>query len=146
VPDQIVDYTYGREHTYSDGESAPVRHVDFTQPYCPKLRESLLHACFCAGIPVADRATYGATQGPRLESAAEIARLERDGCDLVGMTGMPETALARELGLSYASLAFVVNWAAGKGRGAISMQEIGEHLGYCARRVEQVLAILALDD
>ena len=146
VPDQIVDYTYGREHTFSDGEAAPVLHVDFTEPYCPRLRKLLLHACVCAGVPVADRATYGATQGPRLESSAEIVRLERDGCDLVGMTGMPEAALAREMGLSYASLAFVVNWAAGKGSGAISMQEIGEHLAYCVGRVEQVLAALAIED
>jgi 5'-methylthioinosine phosphorylase len=145
VPDQIVDYTYGRDHTYSDGESAPVRHVDFTEPYCSNLRQSLLHACSRAGVPAADRATYGATQGPRLESAAEIARLARDGCDLVGMTGMPEASLARELGLCYASLAFVVNWAAGKGYGAIATEEIGEHLRYCAGRVEQVLSALALD-
>lgn len=145
VPDQIVDYTYGREHTYSDGDSAPVLHVDFTGPYCPTLRQSLLRACARVGVPAADRATYGATQGPRLESAAEIARLERDGCDLVGMTGMPETALARELGLSYASLAFVVNWAAGKGEGVIAMEEVGEHLGYCVGRVEQVLLALAAD-
>jgi 5'-methylthioinosine phosphorylase len=146
VPDQIVDYTYGREHTFSDGESAPVLHIDFTEPYCPRLRDSLLHACVRAAVPVANRATYGATQGPRLESGAEIVRLERDGCDLVGMTGMPEAALARELGLSYASLAFVVNWAGGKGDGAISMQEIGEHLAYCAGRVERILAMLAIED
>ncbi len=143
VPDQIVDYTYSRDHTYSDGDSGPVLHVDFTQPYCPELRQSLLDACARAGVPAAGRATYGATQGPRLESAAEIARLERDGCDLVGMTGMPEAALARELGLCYASLAFVVNWAAGKGEGAIAMEEIGVHLEYCTGRVEQVLAALA---
>ncbi len=145
VPDQIVDYTYGREHTYSDGPGAPLLHVDFTQPYCPKLRLSLLHACARAGVVVADRATYGATQGPRFESAAEIVRLQRDGCDLVGMTGMPEAALARELDISYASLAFVVNWAAGKGDGAITAEEIDEHLGHCAGRVEQVLLALASD-
>jgi 5'-methylthioadenosine phosphorylase/5'-methylthioinosine phosphorylase len=146
VPDQIVDYTYGRENTYSDGGSASVLHVDFTEPYCPRLRRDLLRACAHAGVHAADRATYGATQGPRLESAAEIVRLERDGCDLVGMTGMPEAALARELGLSYASLAFAVNWAAGKGDGAIAMEEIGEHLGFCADPVERILRALAVDE
>lgn len=145
VPDQILDYTYGREHTYSDGLSDSVRHVDFTEPYCPVLRDSLLRACARVGIAAVARATYGATQGPRLESAAEIARLERDGCHLVGMTGMPEAALARELGMRYASLAFVVNWAAGKGEGAIAMEEIGVHLHYCAGRVEEVLCALAED-
>ena len=145
VPDQIVDYTYGREHTYSDGDAGSVTHVDFTVPYCPVLRESLLRACDRAGIPAVARATYGATQGPRLETAAEIARLERDGCDLVGMTGMPEAALARELGTSYASLAFVVNWAAGKGGGVIAMEEIGAHLEYCVGRVERILCALTED-
>jgi len=142
VPDQIVDYTWGRDHTFSDGDSSAVLHVDFTEPYSPALRQALLRACAAAGVASAARATYGATQGPRLETAAEIARLERDGCDLVGMTGMPEAALARELGLAYASLAFVVNWAAGKGQGAIEMAEIGEHLGWCAGRVERVLSAL----
>jgi 5'-methylthioinosine phosphorylase len=146
VPDQIVDYTWGRDHTYCDGDSGAVLHVDFTEPYSPTLRSSLLRACAAAGVASAARATYGATQGPRLETAAEIARLERDGCDLVGMTGMPEAALARELGLAYASLAFVVNWAAGKGQGGIAMSEIGEHLGWCAGRVERVLAALVQAD
>jgi 5'-methylthioinosine phosphorylase len=146
VPDQIVDYTYGRDHTYSDGDSGQVLHVDFTEPYCSGLRRALLRACERAAVPVLARATYGATQGPRLESAAEIARLERDGCDLVGMTGMPEAGLARELGLCYASLAFVVNWAAGKGNGPIAMDEIGAHLAHCAGRVERILSALADDD
>ncbi len=143
VPDQLIDYTHGRESTYSDGETGPVRHIDFTEPYCPVLRRELIAACETVGVPVRPGATYGATQGPRLETAAEIARMERDGCDLVGMTGMPEAALARELGLSYACLAFVVNRAAGKSPGAISMTEIDEHLGHCAREAERVIAALA---
>jgi 5'-methylthioinosine phosphorylase len=143
LPDQIIDYTYGREHTYHDGESHPVRHIDFTEPYCPQLRQALRQACEVAGVPAVVRATYGATQGPRLETAAEIVRMARDGCDLVGMTGMPEAVLARELGLRYASLAFVVNWAAGKGEGAITMAEIEGHLAHCAGKVERILAALA---
>lgn len=146
VPDQILDYTHGREHTFSDGSGAPVLHVDFTQPYCAGLRRLVLRACERAGVPAFSHGTYGATQGPRLESAAEIARMERDGCDLVGMTGMPEAGLARELGLCYASLCYVVNWAAGKGEGDIAWSEIEAHLDYCATQIERILAALAEDD
>ena len=143
VPDQLIDYTQGRESSFSDGETSPLQHIDFTEPYCPVLRRELIAACDRVGVPVRDTATYGVTQGPRLETAAEIARMERDGCDLVGMTGMPEAALARELGLSYACLAFVVNRAAGKVPGAISMTEIEGHLAHCAREAERVIAALA---
>ena len=115
VPDQIVDYTYGREHTYADGcAGASLEHVDFSYPFDSGLRQRLLVAGCDKGIPVIDGAVYGATQGPRLETVAEINRMERDGCDIVGMTGMPEAALARELGLAYASLCLVVNPAAGR--------------------------------
>lgn len=113
VPDQIIDYTSGRESTYS-ATDAPLRHVDFTRPYAQSLRESLLEAAERIGVSVHDGGTYAATQGPRLETAAEILRLERDGAHMVGMTGMPEAVLARELGLNYATLAVVVNAAAGK--------------------------------
>ena len=143
VPNQLIDYTYGRDHTFYDGDAAGVQHVDFTEPYCPRLRGDLLAACARAGVAVSHTATYGATQGPRLETAAEIARLERDGCHLVGMTGMPEAALARELGLGYACLAFVVNWAAGKGKGAIDMAEIDQHLLHCVGWVVKILTALA---
>ncbi|NDV11958.1 S-methyl-5'-thioinosine phosphorylase [Crenobacter caeni] len=115
LPDDIIDYTWGRKHTYFDGPDQPVVHADFTRPYCPQLRARLLAAAEALGVPLATGATYGVTQGPRLETRAEIARLERDGCDVVGMTGMPEAALARELKLPYAHLCLVVNDAAGKG-------------------------------
>lgn len=111
VPDQIIDYTWGREHTYAEASS--VSHVDFTEPFDGALRGHLLSAAVRAGIDVIDGGTYGATQGPRLETAAEVQRLRRDGCHMVGMTAMPEAALARELGLAYASLTACVNWAAG---------------------------------
>lgn len=115
VPDQIIDYTHGRKGTYFEGPDQPVVHVDFTEPYDAALRARLLQAAASAGEAVVDRGVYGCTQGPRLETAAEIRMMARDGCDLVGMTGMPEAGLARELGLDYACLAIVANWAAGAG-------------------------------
>ena len=115
IPDQLIDYSWGRAHSYCDGAAMPLEHVDFTEPYTAAVREWLLWAGAAAGVEPRDGGTYAATQGPRLETAAEIDRLQRDGCDIVGMTGMPEAALARELGLEYACCAVVVNWAAGRG-------------------------------
>ena len=144
VPDQIIDYTYGREHSLYDGTSGTVEHIDVTTPYCEELRQAVIAACAATGQAVIDSGVYGATQGPRLETAAEIRRYERDGCDMVGMTGMPEASLARELGLCYSSLAFVVNWAAGKGDGGIiTMREIEDNLALCVERVVGVLTALA---
>ncbi len=101
-------------------------HIDFTHPYSEELRALALAAARDVGVPVVDGGTYAATQGPRLETKAEIDRLERDGATLVGMTGMPEAALARELGLAYAHLAVVVNPAAGRGTSArtVSLDDI----------------------
>lgn len=115
VPDQLIDYSWGRAHSYFEGSGQPPRHVDFTQPYSSALRELLLAAAARAGLEARDGGVYGVTQGPRLETAAEIDRLARDGCHLVGMTGMPEAGLARELELAYACCAVVVNRAAGRG-------------------------------
>jgi len=109
VPDQIIDYTYGRAHSFSDGGQGEVLHIDFTRPYCEELRQALLRTTRNCDLDVEDGSTYGMTQGPRLEMAAEIMRLERDGCDLVGVTGMPEAALAKELGLCYACM-----WSTGR--------------------------------
>lgn len=114
VPDQIIDYTWGRKSTFFEDADQPVHHIDFTQPYDARLRQRLLAAAAAAGEHVFDGGVYAATQGPRLETAAEINRLERDGADLVGMTGMPEAALARELDLPYAALNVVANYAAGR--------------------------------
>jgi 5'-methylthioinosine phosphorylase len=124
-PDQLVDYTWGRISTICEEPGTEVVHVDFGHPYTPALRQEVLRAAAAAGVAVEDGGCYGATQGPRLETNAEIARMRRDGCDLVGMTGMPEAALARELGLDYACLAIVANWAAGCGDAEeITMAEV----------------------
>jgi 5'-methylthioinosine phosphorylase len=114
-PDQLIDYTWGRLSTLSEEAGSDVLHVDFGDPYTPMLRSDILAAAASAGVAIVNGGCYGATQGPRLETKAEIARMRRDGCDLVGMTGMPEAGLARELGLDYACLAIVANWAAGAG-------------------------------
>lgn len=140
VPDQIIDYTHGREHTFYDGMGATLDHVDFTQPYAETLRQLLLAGAARAGQAAVNGGVYGATQGPRLESAAEIARMARDGCTLVGMTGMPEAALAREAGLRYATLSLVVNWAAGVGGGeTVSLDEIMRELREGMGRVLEVV-------
>ncbi|MDD5297527.1 MAG: S-methyl-5'-thioinosine phosphorylase [Rhodocyclaceae bacterium] len=115
VPHQIIDYTWGRRATFHESTDRPVVHIDFTEPYDLDTRRRLLDAGLLADVDLVDGAVYAATQGPRLETAAEINRLERDGADIVGMTGMPEAALARELGLPYAALAVVSNYAAGRG-------------------------------
>ncbi len=114
VPHQIIDYTTGRAATYFEGGESQVVHVDFTHPYDLTLRADLLRIAGEVGEPVVDGAVYAATQGPRLETAAEVNRIDRDGGDIIGMTGMPEAALARELEIPYAALCVVANWAAGR--------------------------------
>lgn len=147
VPHQIIDYTWGRRSTYHEGEGCTVTHVDFTEPYDRNLRQMILLAASDVGVPAHTAAVYAATQGPRLETAAEIDRLERDGCDVVGMTGMPEAVLARELGLDYACLALIANWAAGCGdEGEISIEEIYAHLAAATAQVPPVIrALLAMN-
>jgi 5'-methylthioinosine phosphorylase len=114
-PDQLIDYTWGRISTICEEPGTDVIHVDFGEPYTRSLREAVVAAATKAGVALVDGGCYGATQGPRLETRAEISRMRGDGCDLVGMTGMPEAGLAREMGLDYACLAIVANWAAGAG-------------------------------
>jgi len=130
VPHQLLDYTSGRPTSFFDGGDSQVVHVDFTHPYSSDLRGKCLEAAHQASIGLIDGGVYGAVNGPRLETAAEVDRLERDGATLVGMTGMPEAVLARELGLPYISICVVVNYAAGRGDSAdaVSMEGIARVL------------------
>lgn len=139
VPQDLIDYTWGREHTYHDGGQMPLKHADFSAPYAPALRQALLVGARKARVKLVDGGVMGVTPGPRLESPAEIRRLKRDGCTMVGMTGMPEAALARELDLDYAALAVSVNWAAGLGSGDIH-GEIERSLADGMKKVRAVLA------
>ena len=145
MPHQLIDYTAGREQTFFDGGDQKVVHVDFTEPYSAEVRARLLSAANAASVMAADGGVYGAVSGPRLETAAEIDRMERDGATLVGMTGMPEAALARELGLPYAAICVVVNHAAGRGDSAkeISMERIAAVLETAIDRVHILLKHLA---
>jgi 5'-methylthioinosine phosphorylase len=141
LPDQIIDYTWGRHSTFYEGAGVPVNHIDFTQPYSQPLRERILKAAVTCGEKMRDGGVYAATQGPRLETAAEINRLERDGADLVGMTAMPEAALAREISLEYATIAVVANYAAGRGdsRHAVPLDQIGSILEEAMGRVRKII-------
>lgn len=140
IPHQIIDYTYSREHTFFDQDI--VTHIDFTEPYCETLRQKLLLAG--ENLPIHSKAVYAATQGPRLETAAEIDRLEKDGADIVGMTGMPEAALARELELCYACCAVIANQAAGRGKAEITMAEIETNLKNGIDNVHRLLSNFSL--
>ncbi len=140
IPDQVIDYTWGREHTVDTGDNGALLHIDFSQPYDAALREALLAVARALNIPHQASATHAVTQGPRLESAAEIKRLASDGCDVVGMTGMPEASLARELGLAYASVCMVVNPAAGLCDEPITLEMMRETLVSEAAVVASLLA------
>jgi 5'-methylthioinosine phosphorylase len=146
IPDQIIDYTWSREHTLFDEDLTSVTHIDFTEPYSQDLRSVLIDSARRAGVDVIPAGTYGATQGPRLETAAEINRMENDGCHMVGMTGMPEAALARELGLSYAVCAVSANLAAGRGSGPIEMKDIEDSLSAGMEMVRLIIerAVIAI--
>lgn len=141
IPDQIIDYTWGRASTFFEGDLESVTHIDFTWPYDESARQILIDAAGAEGVPFSGFGVYGATQGPRLETSAEIIRMERDGCDLVGMTGMPEAALAAELGMRYVCLGLVVNWAAGKSDHIITMEEIEAAIEQGMSGVKRILAV-----
>jgi len=144
VPHQIIDYTWGRRSTFFEGGDVPVTHIDFTRPFAEALRRKILAAAQSCGESMLDGAVYASTQGPRLESAAEIDRLERDGAEVVGMTGMPEAALARELDLPYATIAVVVNHAAGRGEsaGGIRLEGIEQMLHATIGRARRIIETL----
>lgn len=140
-PDQIIDYTYGREHTFSGSEAHDLQHIDFTWPFSQCLRNHLMTAAQSLAINTINQGVYAAAQGPRLETAAEIRRMERDGCDVVGMTAMPEAALARELGMDYASICLVVNPAAGKTTELITMGDIKQVMQEGMDKIEQLIHV-----
>ena len=146
IPDQLIDYTWSRQHTFFVKNDKEVVHVDFTVPYTPSLRQQILRAAKSISVDCIDGGTYGATQGPRLETAAQILRMESDGCDLVGMTGMPEAVLARELDLNYACISVVANWAAGKSDELISMESIQEYLHKGMGKVRTLLSATIKDN
>ena len=144
VPDQIIDYTHGRDSTFFDTRDTRYFNIDFALPYCPKLRDRILRAASLVQQPCLDGGVYAATQGPRLDSIAEVNRYERDGADMVGMTGMPETALAMELELKYATIAVVVNYAAGRGdsQQGINREQVSATAGAAVGRVRSILECL----
>ncbi len=140
IPDQIIDYTWGREHTFYAEDLTRVVHIDFTRPYSDGLRAVLIDAGKQQQLELKEDGVYGCTQGPRLETAAEIRRLKNDGCDIVGMTGMPEASLARELDICYATCAVVANWAAGKDNQIVRMSDIERNLQIGMQAVRRLLA------
>jgi 5'-methylthioinosine phosphorylase len=142
IPDQLIDYTWGREHTFDEGEEGELMHIDFTEPYDRTLRMELLAAADSARVPHEASGVHGITQGPRLETSAEVQRMARDGCDVVGMTGMPEAALSRELNVPYAAVCMVVNPAAGLGDLPLTLAMMREILAREAAVVRQLLSEL----
>lgn len=139
IPDQIIDYSYGRAFTFFEKDLSEAIHIDFSYPYDEAIRQALIKAAKESGIDVMTHGTYGCTQGPRLETAAEIKRLTQDGCDMVGMTTMPEAALAKEQGIGYAAIAVSSNWAAGIEKQALDMQDILNHLDKGMLQVKNII-------
>ncbi len=152
VPTQIIDYTQGRLSTFFEGNIEEVVHIDFTNPFSEDLSRKVLIALYQELEEAEDErtvlkyGTYGCTQGPRLESAAEIQRMKNDGCDIVGMTAMPEVSLACEKSMEYCMLALSVNWAAGLVPGTITMDEIKAVLAEGADRLQAVISRLLVGD
>lgn len=145
LPDQLIDYTWGRQHTFSDDDLTPLAHAEFARPFQGTTRQALLAASAASGVELVDGGCLGVTQGPRLETAAEVKRLDRDGCTMVGMTSMPEAGLAREAGLDYASVCVIANPGAGLEDEPIDMDEIGRVLSAAMQRVVGLLAGLGDD-
>jgi 5'-methylthioinosine phosphorylase len=140
IPDQIIDYSWGREQTFYAEDLARVVHIDFTDPYTESVRRTLIQAGEKSAIRLIEKGVYACTQGPRLETAAEIRRLAQDGCDIVGMTGMPEAGLAREVSIDYATIAVVANWAAGLSDKELSMEAIEACLEQGMKQVKKLIA------
>lgn len=142
LPDQLIDYSWGRVHTFSDDADSPLEHIEFANPFAGPTRNLLLQTARDSQVELHVTGCYAVTQGPRLETAAEIRKLGADGCTLVGMTAMPEAALAREAGLDYACLCVVANPAAGVSAEPISLDEIHRVLAEAMGQVRKLLALL----
>lgn len=142
VPDQLIDYTWGRGHSFSMTAAESLQHVEFADPFTGRVRSALIKAAIAAKVNVTDGGCIGVSQGPRLETAAEVRRFKQDGCDMVGMTSMPEAGLAREAGLDYAGLCINANWAAGLGHEVVSMEAINAVLKIAMVKVRKVLFAL----
>ncbi len=140
LPDQIIDYTSDRCHTFFDGEESEVGHIDFSLPYSQPLREKIISAGQVQSIDLITQGTYGCTNGPRLETSAEIQKMQNDGCNIIGMTGMPEAALARELNMEYAAITIVVNWCSGKSDSVLDLDEIRQILD---SRMDTVIRLIS---
>ena len=139
IPHQIIDYTYGRKTTYFEDSDSDLIHIDFTNPFDESFRRKIIEIATKSNIPIERNGVYGVTQGPRLETASEIKKLERDGCDIVGMTAMPEACLARELQIPYLTLAVVVNAAAGKTSEIITIAKIQENVTYASPKIDSLI-------
>ncbi len=139
LPDQIIDYTWGRDSSLFSEEFSADKHIDFTYPYDADLRQQILGAAANISLNVIDGGCYAVTQGPRLETAAEIRRLANDGADMVGMTAMPEAAIARELGIAYAGIVVVANQAAGLAKTVLTMDDIIRTIAMAMDSVKQLI-------
>lgn len=137
IADQVIDMTHGRESTFYD--AAEVVHIDFTMPYCPDLREALFEAGRRNNIPLKESATYLSSNGPRLESKAEIRFYSQIGGDIIGMTGMPEASLARELEICFAKVCVVTNYAAGISEDKLTVTEVIDTMKASTRKVKTLL-------
>ena len=143
VPDQLVDYTWGREHSFEGREAAPM-HTDFTHPFSPGWRKRVMSSLGKLSIPFINGSTYASMQGPRFETAAEIRKLARDGCTVVGMTAMPEAFLAREIGLEYAAICPVGNPAAGLSHEPVTETQVATNAAPVIDRIEELVPALSL--
>lgn len=145
IADKIVDMTRNRKNTFYDGKEGRNRlvprvvHIDFTEPYCPEMRKILLKAGKSVRVPLKNSGTYVAVEGPRLETASEIKAFGILGADVVGMTGMPEAALARELEICYSAIVLVANFAAGIKKKKLTVAEVMEAMKASMEKIKSLL-------
>ncbi|NLW45064.1 MAG: S-methyl-5'-thioadenosine phosphorylase [Syntrophomonadaceae bacterium] len=141
IVDQFIDFTKSRISTFYEGDERGVIHTDVTEPYCPELRKVLYEVASSMGTDVFDRGTYVCTEGPRFETAAEIRMYKILGGDVVGMTSVPEAVLARELGICYATVAMVTNFAAGISPNKLTHEEVVSFMQSNIARLRKVITM-----